>query len=223
MGDRVLVREDSASSRQSRESTYYAELESSSSVNTERTKNIFKQYETGVAGIISDIGQLQICRLGDESFEDLLARNDIPEEATLLQDFREGIKCGDIKSPISSRKFYLSYYFWFTTNIGIAALSRSITHKSTPELPSRPRKLQRRPRKDSVRSAIHGGIISSPLEASMDVHPGEIAAAITVADAVLKYSPYESLRSYNLSQPTVEEEGMLSSILSLWKEWHLLI
>ena len=49
----------------------------------------------------------------------------------------------------------------------------------------------------------------------MDVHPGEITRAVTVADGVLQYSPYESLRSYTLSQPSVEEEGMLVSSLPL--------
>ena len=49
----------------------------------------------------------------------------------------------------------------------------------------------------------------------MDVHPGEIIRAVTVADGVLHYSPYESLRSYKLSQPTVEEEGVLLFLLPL--------
>jgi len=51
-------------------------------------------------------------------------------------------------------------------------------------------------------------MISSPLEASMDVHPGEIRRAATVAEGVLQYSPYKSLCSYTLSQAPVEEEGI---------------
>jgi len=71
-------------------------------------------------------------------------------------------------------------------------------------------------RKDSVKTSIHGRIISSPLVASMDVHPGEmITRVVTVAHGLLQYSPYQSLRSYTLSQPSVEEEGMLVSFLPL--------
>ncbi|KAG0134440.1 hypothetical protein HOY82DRAFT_537452 [Tuber indicum] len=191
VGGGALAREDSASSqqsKQSRESIRYAR----SYTNTARAQNIFKQHEDVVADIMCDIGQLQICQLGDTSLENFLARSDIPENATILQDFRKGIKSADNKSPVStSCKPPPSYYSWY---------------KSPPEVPTRPRKLQRRPRKDSAKTPVHGGIISSPIEASKDIHPGDISQPVTVADGVLQYSPYESLRSYNLSQPSAEEE-----------------
>ncbi|KAG0633332.1 hypothetical protein HOY80DRAFT_992186 [Tuber brumale] len=181
----VLTREDSSSSQQSRESIHSA----GPSINPAKGKNALKQHEAVVADIMSEIGQLQIFQLGDASVENLLARNDIPENATLLQDFRKGVKSGDIKAPVSS-----------------SSLSSVTATKPPAELPPRPRKLHRRPRKNSEKSTIHGGIISHPIEASKDIHPGEISQPVTVADAVLQYSPYESLRSYNLSQSTVEEE-----------------
>ncbi|PUU79835.1 hypothetical protein B9Z19DRAFT_1174659 [Tuber borchii] len=193
MSGTTLTREDSASSKKSGDSVYCE----GSSIYPKRAKNVFKQHMATVEDIVSDIGQLQIFHSGDTPLESLLAQDDVPENATILQDFRRGVQSGDIKPPVSSPcRFpfittFLFYGLWLT---------------SPPAAPSRPRKLQRRPRKDSIKTPIHGGIISSPLEASMDVHPGEIIRAVTVADGILHYSPYESLRSYKLSQPTVEEE-----------------
>ncbi|RPA89445.1 hypothetical protein L873DRAFT_652684 [Choiromyces venosus 120613-1] len=188
-----MAHRNSGSSQQSRESTYYA----GSPIYPAKAKSVFKQHEDAVADIMSDIGQLQIFSSGDFPVEQLLASKDVPENATLLQEFRKGVRCGDLKSPVSS-----------------PAISSIMESKPVPVVPPRPKKLNRRSRKDSVKTPIHGGMISSPLEASMDVHPGEISRAVTVADGVLQYSPYESLRSYKLSQPTAEEEGTLSIILS---------
>ncbi|KAG0634690.1 hypothetical protein HOY80DRAFT_1097184 [Tuber brumale] len=89
---------------------------------------------------------------------------------------------------ISSRRFPL-----------LLALSASTATKPPAELPPRPRKLHRRPRNNSEKTTIHGGIIIHPIEAAKDIHPGGISQPVTVADAVLQSSPYESLRSYNLS------------------------
>jgi len=98
MGGSTLTRGDSASSKQSRESTYCG----GSPIYLTRPKNVFKQHKATVADIMGDIGQLQICRWGDTPLDTLLAKDDIPENATVLREFRNGVKSGDIRSPVSS-------------------------------------------------------------------------------------------------------------------------
>jgi len=46
----------------------------------------FKQHKSTVADIMRDTGQLQIPHWGDTPLENLLAKDDIPENATVVQD-----------------------------------------------------------------------------------------------------------------------------------------
>lgn len=98
MSGTTLTREDSASSKKSGDSSYYE----GSPIYPKRAKPVFKQHMATVADIVSDIGQLQIFHSGDTPLESLLAQDDVPENATILQDFRRGVQSGDIKSPDSS-------------------------------------------------------------------------------------------------------------------------
>ncbi|CUS07953.1 unnamed protein product [Tuber aestivum] len=97
-GGGSLAREDSASSKKSKESVF----SEGSSLYPPSAKKSFKKHKDTVDDIMSEIGQLQIFKSGDVPLEDLLARPDIPENATILQDFRQGVKSGDITSPVSS-------------------------------------------------------------------------------------------------------------------------
>jgi len=111
IGGGALAQEDRASIKQSGESIYHG----GSPICPTRAKNVFKQHKATVADIMSDIGQLQIFRSGDMPLEDLLARDDIPENATVLQDFRRGVKSGDIRSMVSSpcrSPFTLAIFLW---------------------------------------------------------------------------------------------------------------
>lgn len=116
MSGTTLTREDSASSKKSGDSVCYE----GSPIYLRRAKNVFKQHMATVADIVSDIGQLQIFNSGDTPLESLLAQDDVPENAAILQDFRRGVQSGDIKSPISSPcRFpyitaFLFYSLWLT-------------------------------------------------------------------------------------------------------------
>jgi len=116
MGGTTLTREDSASSKKSGDSICYE----GSPIYPKRAGTVFKQHMATVEDIVSDIGQLHIFRSGDTPLEGLLAQDDVPENATILQDFRRGVRSGDIKPPISSPSRFpfitalLFYGLWLT-------------------------------------------------------------------------------------------------------------
>ena len=83
-----------------------------------------------MADIMGDIGQLQIGRWGDTPLDTLLAKDNIPENATVLEEFGNGVKSEDMRSPGSSPcSSPPAIYFSFTdlANIGL-----QLSPKSSP-------------------------------------------------------------------------------------------
>ncbi|KAG0634693.1 hypothetical protein HOY80DRAFT_1059440 [Tuber brumale] len=177
----VLTREHSSSSNQSRESIYSA----GPSINAARAKDIFKQHEVPVADIMSDIGQLQIYQSGDASFENLFSRNDIPENATPLQYFRKGVKCGGIKSAPFLLSSPLGLLLTFPLGLGNYIDVREA-------IPTRP--------------LFTAGLYNMSLQLQRIFIPAKYHS-LSVTDALLRYNPHEAVLSYNPFQSTVQEEG----------------